>query len=420
MSDTIRLTKYEISLNRINYFFEYPKRFGRYLKQPDNTFFFVEYPLTCELQKVPVSILLVPFVANILTMSMLLNISIEVPELDKDFYNSLEDIKKAYKKMFPYLNFCFDVKVKQIVENNLSTTNTSCESLFFTGGLDATSALIDFLPKQCNTSPAISNLTLINIWGGDSCIEDNLTHNNLTSYLEHLHSQYGISYAFIRSNCREMYDERVISKFTAIRIYPWENHGWWASIAHILSMSSLLAPFTYLNGIKKHYIASSYETTSKTFDANNIDTVNAIRFASCRLLPVDTELDRTDKAEKLVDFYNRTKQTFELKVCWYNNHGKNCSHCEKCYRTILDIIVNHGDPNLYGFSVDNTTYAEMKYFLKNTFVNSGYWKPIRRKFVENAPYWKEQPYLSWILTIKFNRPGAIIKKGISVLNKFIS
>lgn len=154
------LTNWEIKNNRIEYFFNYPSQVAKYYKDKEHTSLFIEYPNSCDLSKIPVSVLMIPFVSNMLTMTMLLGISIEVPELDQEFYNSLKDIKASYKKMFPYINFNFDVKVKTLVNNQIKNT-TLKESLFFTGGLDATSGFIELLNSSLH-----ENLTLINIWGG--------------------------------------------------------------------------------------------------------------------------------------------------------------------------------------------------------------------------------------------------------------
>ena len=406
------LTNWEIKNNRIEYFFNYPSKIAKYYKDKKQTSLFIEYPSDCDLTKIPASVLMIPFVANMLTMTMLLNIAIEVPELDQEFYNSLKNIKASYKSMFPYINFNFDVRVKNLVNNQIKNT-TLKESLFFTGGLDATSGLIELLK-----SPSHKRLTLINIWGGDINPNDILTHKNLESYFENLKSTFNVDYKFIRSNCRDLYNEKIISRFTALKIHPWHNHGWWASIAHILSMSSLIAPLAYLYGIRYHYISSSYEASNRTFDANNETMVNSIKFTNCELKSLDKDLDRTQKAHKIVSFCKNHNVNFLLKVCWYHHNGENCSHCEKCYRTILDIIVNKGDPNLYGFCVNNKTFNEIHNFLLNNYVNSGYWKPIQIKFQNNSEYWMNKPEISWILNFKFNGFKLILKKGMQVLNKF--
>ena len=180
----------------------------------------------------------------------------------------------------------------------------------------------------------------------------------------------------------------------------------------------MVATLAFMNKIGTHYIASSYEAGGKVFDANNNDLLAAIRFGSCGLVPVDPLLERGAKARKIVSFCNAHGCSFDLRVCWYRKAGRNCSHCEKCYRTMLEICASHGNPNDYGFDANGTTYAEMRAFLKGNHVNAGYWKPIRESFRKERGFWENHPELSWILDFRFNPPRAVLGKAIHVLKKF--
>lgn len=90
--------------------------------------------------------------------------------------------------------------------------------------------------------------------------------------------------------------------------------------------------------------------------------VNAIKFCNCELKSLDKDLDRTKKAKKIVEYCEQNNVRFKLKVCWYQHGGENCSRCEKCYRTILDIIINKDNPNLYGFSGTKDTFRRYEIF----------------------------------------------------------
>lgn len=107
----IKLERWEVLGNRINYTYSYPDSFGKYLKKSSEGQFYVEYPTAYDLSDVPESVITVPFVAAILSLSMITGNPIEVNQLDEDFYGSLSKMRNVYKKQFPYIDFCFDVKV---------------------------------------------------------------------------------------------------------------------------------------------------------------------------------------------------------------------------------------------------------------------------------------------------------------------
>ena len=325
---------------------------------------------------------------------------------------SLPRIQDAYRKMYPYANFKLEVIAQKVVRclNYCSPPQYTRTSLLFTGGVDATSALIEEIED---------NPLLINIWGGDVSVKDMSSHAELESYLDGLSKAMNLQYVFIKSNCREQFNESRVTKMLATKIFPWHNHGWWASIAHILSMSTLVAPLSYVAKIGINYIASSYDAKSSTFDANNDTLLAAIRFGECKLEPVDSNLERAEKVKKIIDFSSTHKIKLDLKVCWFRKAGKNCSHCEKCYRTVLEILAAHGDPNAFGFAVSTNTYREVKEYVKTNYVNTGFWKPIQAAFEKERDYWLGQPEISWILDAKLNSVKALARKVVTTMKKFI-
>ena len=185
------------------------------------------------------------------------------------------------------------------------------------------------------------------------------------------------------------------------------NHGWWASIAHILSMTSVLAPYAYLKRMSVIYIGSSWDGT--TTDSNNEEFVNSIKYGNSRFEIVDEYVDRIEKVKRIISFRNRYSTSLELKVCWKRIAGKNCCRCEKCYRTIMEIICNHEDPNYFGFRVDEETIKCIQYYLKNNVVNTGFWQSIIDGFKKDAEYWRKNKEMSWILSVKLNNPLILFK-----------
>lgn len=367
----------------------------------------MEFPETIDVSGVPEAILTIPFVANMLTVTMLLGTPIEVQHLDAQFTDSIKNIEQVYHNMYPHSRLSFNVQVKKTVDCSYEPQNI--KSLFFTGGLDATSAL---------AQTASEKPLLINIWGGDISTDDNKSHAHLEEYFQRLTRQIGNEYVFIKSNCREMYNEEKVTKLWGTRISPFKNHGWWANIGHILSMSSLIAPIVYAKKISVHYIGSSYDSKSSTFDANNAELLNAIKFGNIDFISVDENRNRMQKAKTVIEFSNRTEIPLELKVCWYRQAGRNCSRCEKCYRTIMNIVVNHGDPNDFGFAVNSDTFREMRMFLSENYVNAEFWNEIQKGFLQNRTEWERNGDLSWILEFRFNSFKAIRNKAMSIVKRF--
>lgn len=259
------------------------------------------------------------------------------------------------------------------------------------------------------------NPLLVNIWGGDISLNDRDSHEGLKVYMDNLCSELNLKYCFVKSNCRELFNQHRISKHLAFILPPSQNHGWWASIAHIITMTGIVAPVLYSHKISTHYIGSSYDSKSKTFDANNDLLVHAIRLSGCTFSPVDSNKSRCEKIKQIVTTFN--KNHIELKVCWYRKASENCCHCEKCYRTILDIKSNFADPCDFGFRVTDTTYRDIHEYLNRNYVNSGYWNEIIDAFSVHKDIWKDDSNLSWILDYKINSMTAKIYYLIDICRR---
>lgn len=404
----------EIILNKIElekttfgtkaiYKFDAPAKFKKFLRNDEPLF--VEYPT--DLLECPIGVLTIPFAGIISTVAMILQCSIYVPALDRTFFESLPEIEAVYRKIYHCSQIEIKVNAGELEEFTYPSSGTV--SQFFTGGVDATSAFVAISERKPQ---------LINIWGGDIWISDEDSHASLEAYLDRFSTDNGVSYYFIKTNAREIFKEDELGLECEKILGHRYNHGWWASIAHILSMTSSIAPWMWLNRIAEHHIGSSYDVKKQTFDANNEQLVNAIKYCSCRFHLVDNDVERNAKVKKIVDYCKARDTSVQLKVCWQRVAGCNCSACEKCYRTIMNLIVNHADPNQYGFEVDENTIKEIRSFLRTRTVNAAFWKDIQQAFKKDAKYWRHSE-LAWMLKIKINSIYAYLNRIVQLICKRI-
>lgn len=373
---------------KIVYDYNAPLSIQKYIKSSDPLF--VEVP--GDIGDVPEEVLVIPFVGVMLTVSMLLDIGIEVSSLDRTFYDSISKLQAIYQSMYPKAGLHLSVQVKSTRLCHYQSNGK--KALFFTGGVDATSALIELSGE---------NVELLNIWGGDLRLTDSASHVELEHYLSSIQAVTGLEYHFIKTNAREMFEENALGDVCLKLLGRSKNHGWWASIAHILSMTTTVAPWAYKHKIGQHYIGSSYNPKETlTFDSNNKEFINSIRYSSAIFSIVDEQVGRNEKIGKIVQYKEKSEVPIQLKVCWQRQAGVNCSNCEKCYRTIMSIIANHGDPNVFGFKVDSLVIQKIKKFLSTNLVSTAFWKPIQDMFLSDREYWESNSQMNWILTLKLN------------------
>lgn len=98
--DTLYLTGIQRSATqmgtRVDYQYDAPDRLKAYIKGDP---LFVEFP--CDMGSVPDEILAIPFVGIMATATMLLDVEIKVPSLEKNFLQSMDQVARVYENMYP-------------------------------------------------------------------------------------------------------------------------------------------------------------------------------------------------------------------------------------------------------------------------------------------------------------------------------
>lgn len=288
----------------------------------------------------PDSIAVIPFLSNMLPIAWFAGFNIEINELDEDFYNAISLVKIEFQKQFPTYQLNGKLKTKKLVKNSI-TGNKS--AMLFSGGVDAYATYI----RIYESTP-----DLITIHGADIEIEDQSQWNDFTSFveteklLEHNQKKY------IETNVRKFYTYQVELLLKDI--------GWWGKVQHGLSLIGSLAPISYLYSYTSIYIASSYTEQINIAWGSTPEIDEKISWASIKVFHNGYDLKRQDKVDLITGFAKDTNTQFKLRVCYSENRDEfNCSRCEKCYRTILGIILNGKDPNDYGFEVGSSVYKDM-------------------------------------------------------------
>ena len=357
--------------------------------------FVIEYPESVEI--VPDSIAAVPFVCNVLPIIWLTNSRLVINELDQAFYECIPNVKQGYETMFPESVFAGEMCVKQLIPCEMPGVGKA--AAFFSGGLDAVHTLIRHLDEK----PA-----LISIWGADIRFDNEdgweTVHKGIAVYAE----KYNLADIVIRSSFREFDHEDLPHKEFSEQL----KDGWWHGVKHGMALLGHAAPYAYLHGISTVYIASSHcPADGHVRCASNPLTDNHVRFANARVVHDGFECGRQDKVHDVVDYVNRTGNQLSLRVCWESQSGRNCCHCEKCYRTMASIMAECADPVDYGFDRTAETVSDMQRYivgrkvLNANLATSG-WKHIHngvrrnKKNLKGTKYWK---HLKWIDKADFDR-----------------
>ncbi len=367
--------------------------------------YFSDIPFTIEYREditsVPDSVAAVPFVCNVLPIIWLTDSELILDELDKALYDCIPEVKKGYETIFPESTFAGIITAQKIVPCNCSPSN-NC-ALMFSGGLDAVSSLVSHLNEKPD---------LISIWGSDIKYDNvqgwDIVHNGITEYAD----KFNLREITIRSRFRDFDLEDLLDKDYSQQL----QNGWWHGVKHALALLGHVAPYAYLKGYSKLYIASSNCPADGIIRiASSPLTDNYVRFANCEIIHDGYENSRQDKIRNVVDFCNNSNTQVSLHVCWESQEGSNCCRCEKCYRTMAGIIAEGADPIYYGFRHTIETLPDMRSYLidfKNLSpdVAQRHWIHVYNGIHKNLDSVKKQPYwkdVKWIAESDFLHPETI-------------
>lgn len=351
----------------------------------------IEYGM--DINVVPKSILAIPFLCNILPIVWLSDAELIVDEIDKDFYDNVPFIKNGYEQMYPMLKFVGNFTAKKIEKNQVQ--NQSKTAVLFSGGVDAYTTLFRHLSeKPC----------LVTLWGADVRHADEKGWQNVIEHTRKMADSFSLDYTAVKTNFRE-----IIAEGELDRLVRDSGDGWWHGFQHGIAIIAHMAPIAYVNGLKTTYIASSFPEKMKGQYTCASDPIidNYVKYCGCETVHDGYEMDRQEKIHFLVSKKAEGMPVW-LRVCWQETGGKNCCRCEKCYRTILEIIAEGGNPNEYGFVWNDRAIRRCKWDMRYNYkmIRAPYsitqsYIPLQQLMKENREQIKDFEKYKWLVKMNF-------------------
>lgn len=355
----IKIDGYHIdNKNTIRYDYKVSSEIARYFnpKQP----FFVSYDT--DISSVPPSIAVIPLLANLMPIAWFVGFDVEVDEVDSTFYNALEELKAEFSVHFKNIKPS-SLKAVRLVSNTIAADESA---LLFSGGLDS----FESLTRNIDRNPF-----LVSVFGADIDLSDTRRQDDFKTFNNAEPIVKNDRLCYVTSNLRTFY---------TFDVDLLVDVNWWGKIQHGMALISIIAPLSFINGIRTVMIASS-NTGEVSFGwGSTSETDEKVRWANSQVIHDGFHLRRTDKIENVVDFGRRTGENVKLRVCYSEwRDGYNCSECPKCQRTILGLILSGANPADFGFAAPKDFFRRvMKNFKKDTLMTTGVayeWKCLQEK-----------------------------------------
>mgnify|MGYP001606790418 CR=1 FL=1 len=357
MKDYIRLKKVELGDRRIDYRFESSLRFF------DRDMFSIWYDHDFEAPSAGIAA--VPFAAVMAPFMWMSGADLELEVLDEGFADSLQKAKEYYHHWFSK-KWLFTGRLKTSTQEN--ERRADGEGVLYSGGLDALTTYI----RHRDAKPE-----LFSFFGADVPLKQTKLVEACRKSFKEFADLERVKHWCMESDFWTLFDHKKLKRWTS---------NWWGETCHAMVLAALTAPVRYRQ-LGKLWIASSHAAGSIDYGwGSDYDLDNRLHWGSTRLEEDYPHASRFEKMKYFKDFpqYHRF-----LRVCytWWNWSGNriNCSRCEKCYRSICELLLNGVDPEKCNFSVHEKTFEDLKKALQKSHV---YYT-----FFNNSPaavcFWRE-------------------------------
>lgn len=300
--------------------------------------FFVEYDKDIDLTKLDESVILIPFILNVVPIVWLSNKTYAIEVMDKDLYYSLQKINEVFRIFYPKHQWQGKLIPKKLVANTINSSDTldgPILGLLFSGGLDSIEASLSYgAHKQL----------LITAWGADVKIKEDMKWQTVNKQVEQFTQEHGHTYTLVKSNFREFAETSYLyNKFPR----------WWVRASFGLSFIGLTAPLLVHHTIPTLLIASSH-TVHYPYPLGSHPAIDSnLSFAGRTVHLTSGDKDRVQKIKNIASVCKKKKLALPwLRVCWSDSKGGNCLRCEKCLRSCVNIIASGQLPEEYGFTID--------------------------------------------------------------------
>ncbi|KRF47250.1 hypothetical protein ASG98_17025 [Bacillus sp. Soil531] len=352
--------------------------------------------LNANVESVPQSILIIPALSNICPVAWVTGTDIYVEEIDQEFLEALNTVKKSFQKLYPKHSFKGDIKYKKIKENKGYGKKKS--GLFFSGGADSVASYI----RKRHEKPY-----LLTVLGADIPLSENEGWGRVKSHTNQFAKMHKLTPLFIQSNLRSFLNERNLNK-------SYSKHGlrgWWGGIQHGLGLVGLSAPLTFIKGMNKIHFASTpllshNNTLYSTSWGSHPSIENNLKWGDTQVALDGTHLNRFDKIGIIAKYIKKNGSNLQLRVCWESKKGSNCGKCEKCARTMANLLSEGLNPSNHGFRMNKNLLKSMKKNKKSFMkLNKPQWKIIQKKLSNKIPDADSEYYdfCQWIVKVNFQR-----------------
>ena len=366
-----------------------------------------------DLEAVPESVAVIPVLAHVCPVAWANGADVRAPAVDAEFLESLRAVGNELVDMYPAFMRGGRVRVAEAVDGNETvegdeangvrpgrsgtgptreegTSRTGTDetgrtgdggagtdaAMLFTGGVDSLATYV----RHREEAPA-----LVSVQGWVVKRDQPERWARVWRGVERFADDRGVRSHAISSNMLDFLDTPMLQA----HYKRFVDGAWYSSVGHGLGMLGLCAPLAFAAGYGRIYMAATHTAAFAEPWGSHPRIDDRIRWSGTRAVHDGYELSRQEKLELIADYVRAGNGDLVLRTCIHSATGENCSECEKCYRTMVGLLLAGLDPNDHGYEMDAGTFEEIRSALEDGEFTMGederfMWRDIRDHVPESV------------------------------------
>lgn len=305
-----------------------------------------------DIEGIPEHIRPIPVLAQVCPVAWATGADVVVETVDAEFLEALRRIRSQFLEMYPEFMEGGAIRCSDPVQDNRGSEASDGAGMLFTGGVDSMATYI----RHREEDP-----TLVSVRGWIIGLDETERWDRTRDYVNSFAEESGNDADFVESN---MLDFLSIPLLQA----HYQRHldgTWYSAVGHGLGLLGLCAPLASTQDWASLYIASSHTPEWSRPWGSHPDIDNEVTWNGTACSHDGWELSRQEKIDQIAEYVEPESTSVPLRTCIFDDGAGNCGECEKCYRTILGLLLAGLDPNKHGYGYDPETLAKVRYAFEN-------------------------------------------------------
>ena len=361
------------------------------MRQP----FTIEYDADIDLRELDPSIVITPFLLNVIPLLWFMGGTYKVDFMDKDLFSSLELVREGFRTLYPNVPWEGRLIPETLTSVPMRKNNTDLSQvLFFSGGVDSTYSALNVDPGKT---------VLLTVRGHDIALNNDLGWKTVCTQVDSFASRFAFRTIRVSANvfgllrCGDIHKKYPVLK------------PWYGMVQHGLGLAGLAFPPAVFNGWDTVIFSSS---VAKKVSYNvpwgaHPFLEPRLKVSGIRVFAEGMNSFWVDKVQFIINFCrdNPGKDKPFMRVCLDSMSGnavKNCVLCEKCLRGIVSLLINGEDPSDWGFPVPDPFMEVIRENLSSLSIpiaSRNMWDRMYELAVEIFPESREKhrQFLNWYI-----------------------